>query len=291
MRLTLISGGSCGSNPSIYEGRPRLTTSFGVIRGTDGIVIDQGSGIQHVANRFMSDGKIERIFILQTHLHDDHVCGIPYNKLLTQDKIPMVGIWAPRCAGTSFDRVWDDRRGQHNWPVRGADIPRHNFNLDDDEPRLILPLGITIQRLNHAGGSVAYRIPHERGDIVIATDHEPTSDTNAAYASFVSGARLLVADLQYRDSEYEGQIGIGDGPAMKRTGWGHATPTLLARALVGCDPLPQEIWITHHDPNRPGRDWDEFADEVFKYFKDLKINVSAFASDDEIEEIENIEEE
>mgnify|MGYP001559652217 CR=1 FL=1 len=288
MSFSVITGGTCGSNPSIHEGRPHLTTSFGITHGTDGIIIDNGSGVQNVV-RYLQKNNVERVFMLQSHLHADHTDGLPQNSYLFQNKVKVQGIWAPVCEGADFVTVWGQRFAPHIWPVRpetfGIGMPTLyplTANLENSQ---FLPLGITAIRLNHPGGAVAYRIPHKRGDIVIATDHEPTKETNESYASFVSGARLLIADLQYRDSEYQGEVGIGGGPAMKRVGWGHATPKLLAAALAGCQPLPKEICITHHDPNRSAGDLDDFSGEVFKSFDGLGINVTSFADDGEIDEL------
>jgi len=168
MQLSIISGGTCGSNPSTHAGRPRLTTSFGIIRGTDGIIIDNGSGVQNVV-RHLQKEKVERVLMLQSHLHADHTDGLPQNSYLFQNKVPVMGIWVPKCEGADFRTVWEQRFTPHIWPVRpetfGIAMPAQ-YTLGSDLSNVgFLPLGITTLRLNHPGGSVAYRIPHERGQL------------------------------------------------------------------------------------------------------------------------------
>jgi hypothetical protein len=157
---------------------------------------------------------------------------------------------------TMFDKAF--------WPVRPEDFkidapPFHNIMGASHD----LPEFISTMTLNHPGSSQAYRIHHELGDIVIATDHEPGNpDIDAAYAKFVSGAKFLVADIQYSAKEYLGEVGIDKGPAMPRKNWGHATPEMLFGYIRTCEKQPENILVTHHDPSRNGYDLAAFGETI-----------------------------
>jgi hypothetical protein len=141
------------------------------------------------------------------------------------------------------------RRAYHQF------VPGAAFALDEITVRT-LPL-------RHPGGCVGYRfeIPGV-GVVVIATDYEPSLDSDQNVVDFFDGAMLLLADMQYRDAEYRGEMAIGDfGAAMSREGWGHATPDRLLPLLKACPRLPQRVRVVHHDPKRPDTDLQLFCDE------------------------------
>jgi hypothetical protein len=126
--------------------------------------------------------------------------------------------------------------------------------------------------LQHPGGCVGYRfeIPGV-GGIVIATDYEPDPEPNPDVVNLFDGAALVLADMQYRDAEYRGEIAIGENAArpMNRQGWGHATPDLLMPILTACPRLPKRVRIVHHDPKRPDTDLQLFCDESTLMLEDL----------------------
>jgi len=265
--LGFIAGGTCGSNVSPHQDRrSRLTTSFGIVRDTVGIIIDNGHGVQNVVAYLKKSG-INSIIMLQTHLHADHTDGLPQNSFLFSKDSPVLGVFAPTCEGATFNTVLEQRFAPHIWPVRpemfGIPMPTLN-RLDSQGYDGQLPHWLTTLPLKHPGGAMAYRISHKKGDIVIATDHEIGLDPehDKKYTEFVSGAVALVADVQYRTSEHKGEVGIGGGPAMSRKGWGHSTDWLFAQAVSFCDNRPKNLFITHHDPQRPQDDLDSFLDEI-----------------------------
>lgn len=262
--ITFIAGGTCGSAISPLANRKsRLTTSFGLVHGTVGIIIDNGFGVQNVV-RHLKAAHVERVIVLQTHLHADHTDGLPQNAFFFQKEVP-VEVFAPICEGANFRMVWEQRFASHVWPVRpeqfGALCIVHNLKENGQHPEL--PYWIRTFRLNHPGGALAYRIAHDNGDIVVATDHELGYEHNdRAYSEFVDGARVLVADVQYMSREYFGEIGIGGGPPIKRVGWGHSTEENFARTIAMCRRKPKYLMVTHHDPMRNQHDLDSFISVV-----------------------------
>ena len=107
-------------------------------------------------------------------------------------------------------------------------------------------------------------------------------DDDRAYADFVDGAAVHVVDIQYRQSEYDGIVGIGNVPAMSRKGWGHSTPELLRDVLELCTHPPKKILITHHDPNRPALDFRPFLLEAQKVFAGVCDDVSLLLDGEEL---------
>ena len=272
------------------------TTSF-LLRYEDTfIIIDQGLGVEPIsdflAQMLKAEGKTDaRIHCLQTHFHDDHLEGLRCNSLFFQKGLtlefhvpnlsaigeicdsdsvyPPVG-FAPACPMTpKMEDILAARFCAGYWPVTldlldkvGAKREPHQFL-----PGTELALGKVKVRtlpLHHPGGCVGFRfeIPSV-GPIVIATDYEPPADPDPQVVEFFNGAALLLADMQYRDAEYEGRIGVAgdEATAMSREGWGHGTPERIVPMILSCPRLPERVRIVHHDPKRPDTDLQLFRDE------------------------------
>jgi hypothetical protein len=79
---------------------------------------------------------------------------------------------------------------------------------------------------------------------------------------YISGSALLYIDIQYRQAEYDGTLGICGGAKMSRVGWGHGTPEMLFSMLTQCKVPPRKIIIGHFDPARTTGDLYIFEQEI-----------------------------
>jgi len=278
----LLVGGCSGSSAPIH---PRsifghLTTSFGLLdrKNKRGIVIDNGTGVQVVAKEMLIAGIVETI-IVQTHFHSDHLEGLQFNTLLFGRTVEAIVV--PRFKDTKrFEQIYAERFDQSAWPVSPETFgiqhsfisfqpsAHHNMKLDNQG-------WIDTLELNHPGGSIGYRFALPDGQvIVIATDNElngTDEEYRMDYGNFVSGANILIADVQYTQDEYAGRVSLG-GEAMFRKGWGHSTPEMLADTLTRfCDIRPKEIYLTHHDPSRTDDDLYEFLDQIHEVDEDFSL--------------------
>ena len=260
------------SHPSIRSNSPlvtpverngfgSLTTALGLCFKDTAMFFDNGSGVVSVG-RFISTGESKVVYGLQTHFHRDHLAGIQMNPLLF--KKGMVNtMFAPNMGKLSFREILDYEFSTQIWPVSppksGCEMNVLNF-----EPGKVLNAfyGINTISLNHPCGCVGYRVSTSTGDVVVATDHELNDENSARFAEFVSGASLLYVDVQYRDAEYAGEVGICGGPKISRSGWGHSTPSSLFKSLVKCQRVPEIILVGHHDPERSDEDLKAFEKEI-----------------------------
>jgi len=85
---------------------------------------------------------------------------------------------------------------------------------------------------------------------------------------FFDGARLLLTDMQYSDSEYEGKLPIGR-LALSRRGWGHGTPSRVFPAILGCPRRPRAVRVVHHDPKRSDMQLRLFYEETVNVLEGL----------------------
>lgn len=240
------------------------TTSFGIVAGEIGIFIDNGDGVQHVAEFLMKSG-VKKVFGLQTHFHKDHKSGIQENKLLFTKGL-VEKIFAPRLGKKTFAEIFAADFAPETYPVCPATFGvTHTFEDFNCGETLPILGGVKTLAMNHPGGAAGYRIQMPEGDVVIVTDNEiRTGEDAREYANFISGAKIVYVDMQYRDVEYQGKAPIGKGPAFPRIGWGHSTPSLFLGAIALCERLPEKVLVGHHDPKRSDEDLQRFEEEVQK---------------------------
>ena len=218
-----------GKNFIVYGG---ATSCYRIRAGDQEIYLDAGNGIL--------DAAIEpntRITVLLTHMHLDHIIGLPFFAALGQ-KNRRVDIYAKSCAGLTGKEAINRLIAPPFWPLKleqyPADVffhelPEKNFSLGAVEVDFMEgthPLGSTIYRLTHGGKSLVY-----------ATDFEHTPEGCDALARFADGCDILFYDAQYTDGEYE-----------KYHGYGHSTPSFGLK--VGTEANAKKIILVHHAPQR-----------------------------------------
>lgn len=243
---------------STYGGN---TTCVEVQAGSELFILDMGTGVRELGKQQMGEllktSKLSGT-ILQSHVHWDHIQGIPF--------------WAPlylprRQFDCQFEfyggKQWDSQldlvyRGQMNppvFPVNLEELEQSAMNMrfqtifdgwsqrfggwaeDDDHVTNVLA-----RKLLHPQETFGYRINHGDRTLVFTTDHEPyAAGIPRGLAELVQGADVWVTDLQYSHDDYTGKTG------PQRLGWGHSFPEYIATVARECQ--PKRIVTTHHDPD------------------------------------------
>lgn len=242
---------SAGPDTAEYGG----DTASVAVHGPEGetIILDAGSGIRALGTTLDHP---ERVDILLTHLHMDHIQGLGFFPPIYDPSVE-THIWGP--VSTTMDLGARLRRylSPPLFPVRLRELPRvilHDVAPCDFE---VGSVRITTDLVIHPGPTLGYRLTV--GDAVLAylPDHEPAlsdrsfpCDTKwTSGFGLMQGADVLIHDAQYIDVEYE-----------QRVGWGHSTfdhaLTLAEMAEVGT------LVTFHHDPSHTDSMLDEIAAEI-----------------------------
>ena len=164
-----------GKNFSIYGG---ATSSYKVQAGDEEIYLDAGSGIVSSLPE-----KNSNITILLTHMHLDHLVGLPFFVALTQKDRP-IKIFAAERVGLPPKAAIDKIISNPFWPCKIEDYPaKVSFHL--------LPKKFSIGQVevdtlegSHPKGSTIYRLTYKGKSIVHATDFEHNTEACAALAAF-----------------------------------------------------------------------------------------------------------
>jgi phosphoribosyl 1,2-cyclic phosphodiesterase len=214
------------------------------VRLADGtvIVLDGGTGVRELGNALAKEEHTGPYAMLLTHLHWDHIIGIPFFAPVWKKDVhvrvfPLANELQQR---TVEQRVLFD--GIH-FPVRAVDVPAR-LEFVNDQARSWRIGSATVKRiaLNHPGGSQGFRIDDGGKSIAYLTDNElsppgPVETSLDELARFASGVDLLVHDAQYVES---------DMPA--KHGWGHSKveDVLVLAKKAGA----RHLALFHHDPER-----------------------------------------
>jgi phosphoribosyl 1,2-cyclic phosphodiesterase len=243
------------------------------------IIIDAGTGIRPLGVALRLDPP-ERIDILLTHLHSDHIEGLGFFGPIW-DADNELHIWGPASPLSSLEEGIAARLAPPFFPIHLRDIPSQPVIHDVPEgPWQIGSATISAALIQHPGPTVGYRI--EDGDRVLSymSDHEPALgvDLHSADPEWVSGYALAyAADALFHDSQYT------EEEYPNRIGWGHSsTEHVVTYAQLT---KVRQLIMCHHDPLHSDRDleaifmrakelWGENHGDLALAYEGMTLNLS-----------------
>lgn len=213
------------------------TSCIEVRAGGSRIVLDAGSGLRALGDALLASGEHRDTTILLSHVHWDHVMGIPFFAPLY---IP--GTRIRFASGSHGAPLRDLLRRQMSAPMFPVDLDRVGAEitcteLADGQRATFGDLTVETARLNHPDPVYAYRLEHAGRSVVFATDTEHFACVDPTLKKLAAGADILIYDSQYTPEEYPSKVG-----------WGHST-WLAGAELARAAGVPQLV-LFHHDPNR-----------------------------------------
>ncbi len=231
-----------GGVPTPEAGKLRFggNTSCVTVRaaGAPLVILDAGTGIRILGNELVRQhpaGGIEGVILL-SHLHWDHIQGIPFFKPLFHpgNRFEFIGL---RPVGTSLRCQLEGQQNYAYFPVDMSHMSAaKSFREVADESFQLGTLKVSCRLLNHPGGCLGWRLEADGAAVVYATDNEHTGPgPEEAVVELARGADLFIFDTNYTPEEY----------AAGRQGWGHSTwlqAVINARA-AGVD----RLILFHHD--------------------------------------------
>jgi phosphoribosyl 1,2-cyclic phosphodiesterase len=209
------------------------------------LVLDAGTGIRNLGLAVAAEG--QRLNVLLTHLHMDHIQGLMFFAPLFRQSAE-IAIWGPaaREAEPLLDRIARYisaplsplEVGELPCRLSGRDAPPSEWRIGS--------ASIKAGPVLHRGPTLGYRISEGDSSLCYLPDHEPgLSDDSESALELARGATLLVHDCQYTDDEY-----------AAHAGWGHSS---LSDALAFAQRAEAErVLLFHHDPLHT----DDFLDRL-----------------------------
>jgi phosphoribosyl 1,2-cyclic phosphodiesterase len=224
------------------------------------LALDAGTGIRNLGLALPAE--TDRLHILLTHLHLDHIQGLVFFEPLFRSQAEVV-IWGPASPEASLrDRIARYISAPLS-PVEVRELPCDVSFRACPERWEIGSATISAAPVAHRGPTLGYRIDDGDGaSLAYVPDHEPAlgADLEALAPEWISGfalaqdADLLIHDGQYADEEYPAHLGWGHSALShslafaRRTG---ARRTLLFHH----DPLHSDDWLDAHGA-RAAAEWE-----------------------------------
>jgi phosphoribosyl 1,2-cyclic phosphodiesterase len=164
------------------------------------LLLDAGTGIRRVTKQL--NGEPFQGALLLTHLHWDHVEGLPFFAAGDRDD-SRVRMLIPDQGGADVSDVLARAMSPPHFPI-GPDGLRGAWTFEAIAPgrHHVEGFDVTAFDVPHKGGrTFGYRVDGEGGSIAYLPDHRPAPETNAEIALVCGGVDLLVHDAQFVAAE------------------------------------------------------------------------------------------
>lgn len=240
-----------GSTPCAGESTSRYggNTASVVLRseGADPILLDLGTGLRYFGADQGPNAQLHA-HALVTHLHWDHVQGLPFCQPLMVAGSEL-SVYGPSHEGVGFAEAFDELMRPPFFPVTRQDLPGDvSFFTLEEGVHEIAGAKVTALEVPHTDTTFGYRI--ERGGFSVAyvSDHQQPPDGFSVEPSVLElcqGVDVLIHDAQYTPEEF-----------ACKPAWGHCTVDyaleVAAAGEVG------RLVLFHHDPSHD----DEMLDRL-----------------------------
>ena len=260
--LKLIFWGVRGSVPSPGKQTSYFggnTTCITIENEETFIIIDGGTGIRNVGE-YVTEKGFQRIRIIFTHYHWDHLQGLPFFVPIFNPKY-RIDIFGKK----NVSNVLSQQMKQPFFPADYKNLPS-KINHEKIEPSFSID-DILIETIenNHPSGCVGLKFTNKEKRIVFMTDNELSSSNPVTkrkdFADFIEGSDIFIHDSQYTDDE------IGN-----KRGWGHSTFDEVI-SLAEEASLKRAIF-THHDPMRNDSVLKNIISEKSKKHRKIKLSAA-----------------
>jgi phosphoribosyl 1,2-cyclic phosphodiesterase len=223
--------------------------------GHDPIVCDLGTGLREWG-RVLPAGQPFRGTALVSHLHWDHVQGLPFFGPLLRPGARL-DVYGPSQQGASLAEAFERFLAPPFFPVSIADLPGEIRFHDVSEAEVAVgDAKVTVRPVPHVGATNGYRIEWGHVSVAYVSDHQ-SPETAAgegrtvddAVLELCQGADLLIHDAQYWPTEWDD----------KRT-WGHCTVDYAVQVAKAAG--VRRLALFHHDPAHADGEVDDLLGQA-----------------------------
>jgi ribonuclease BN (tRNA processing enzyme) len=199
-------------------------------------VLDAGTGLRRLTEHL--DGGPFAGTILLSHLHWDHVQGLPFFAAGDRDDARVRLLLPDQDDTTAVDLLARAMSPPH-FPI-GPDGLRGDWCFESLAPRRLRAEGfdIDVADVPHKGGrTFGFRIGDETGSIAYVPDHHPDTEPSAELSRVLADVDLLVHNAQFLAPEQA----VADA-------YGHSIVDDALRVAEAC--RARALALFHHSPAR-----------------------------------------
>jgi phosphoribosyl 1,2-cyclic phosphodiesterase len=217
--------------------------------GSDPIILDLGTGLRFWGATQPHDGSF-RAHALVTHLHFDHVQGLPF--LAPADRPgAQLHIYAPaQESGESLEHAFEGFIRPPYFPITWGDLRGdYRFHPTADCEAVVGDAKVTARSVEHVGKTNGYRIELGGATVAYISDHQQPMDGSFEVSrharELAEDVDLLIHDAQFTPEEF-----------VEKRHWGHCTVEYAVEVAVRAG--AHRLALFHHDPNHG----DEMVDAL-----------------------------
>jgi phosphoribosyl 1,2-cyclic phosphodiesterase len=238
------------------------------------IIVDAGSGIRRLGNLLIREKK-DRISMVFTHAHWDHILGFPFFKPIYRrgTAIQMYGCpLAQESIQGMISRTMEAPYFPVNFQDLQADISYHEAC---ESSFSIQSLTVTPIPISHPNQGYGYKFTENGRNFVFLTDNElgyqhPGGLHFRDYLEFSRGADFLVHDAEYTEEEYQ----------ETRT-WGHSLFTEALRLAL--EAKVRTFGVFHHNQERTDSALEGMVQQCRRIIGEQGAEMECFALSQETE--------
>lgn len=217
------------------------------VDGEPPLILDLGTGLRALGDVLGRDlraaGRPLLANALLTHLHFDHILGLPFFGPL-HDPGARLDVHGPRQPAGGLHEVLHGAVRPPFFPVQmselGGEVVVHEVGDDDFA---VGGVKVRARRVPHPGDTLGYRVEADGQVLAYLPDHQAPLDRRSvadAVLELCDGADALVHDGQYTEDEFTGKCD-----------WGHSTVAYAMR--VAAEAKVKRLLLFHHDPSHDDR--------------------------------------
>lgn len=246
-----------GSTPCPCDGNRRYGGNTACVAleapGVDPLVLDLGTGLRFWGETLPHDGSF-RGHALVTHLHWDHVQGLPFFVPVNRPGASFAIYGPPQEDGISLEEAFDEFMRPPYFPVRlDALAGEFSFHTLDAGVHEVGGWNVTAALVPHVGPTNGYRVEKDGRSVAYISDHQQPVDGSHGVAEGVlelcDGVDLLIHDAQYTPAEFE-----------LKAHWGHCTVDYAV--TIAREAGARRLALFHHDPDHDDDTVDRLLDDV-----------------------------